>query len=158
MRILAALAAALTLSACATAGAEDFRPEVIRFGATLEQMERALEGHCAQRRTRQIDPPFLDNVRIRQMQIDCDGFAFRGQGRHVEFVFRDDVLVMVWLMVATEEADGVVAAMEQAYGPASRRNQGYIAFEPARAAWRHRPAEILFYSEAVEGEMAENFD
>ena len=37
------------------------------------------------------------------MQIDCDGFRFMGEGRHVEFVFLDDVMVTVWLMVTPAE-------------------------------------------------------
>jgi hypothetical protein len=151
-------AAALALSSCAHASGEGFRPDVIRFGASVTEMEHALEGRCATQRTRQIDPPFLDDVRDRQMQIDCDGLVFRDRGRHIEFVFRDDVLVMVWLLIAPEETAGTITAMEEAYGPASRRNQNYVAFEQAQAAWRFRPAEILFYSDAVQREMTSNFD
>ena len=139
--------------------AEPFgRPDVIRWGASTAELERALAGKCPKLNTRRIDPPFLSNVKTEQLQIDCDGFPFRHRGRHVEFVIRDGRLVMVWLMVAPEEQDGIVRDMRKALGPPTRSNGKYIAFEKHRTAWRFKPAEILFYSPELDSEVKPWFD
>jgi hypothetical protein len=146
---LAALVMALA-GAPSLAAPEPFkRPGVIEFGTRTADLQEALVPLCPRLRTRRIDPPFLDDVKIEQLQIDCDGFAFRGRGRRVEFVIRDDRLVMVWLMVDDDEGPAIIDAMTRAYGPPTGRNARYVAFERSRAAWRHEPAEILFYGEDV---------
>ena len=130
------------------------RPDVIRWGASAADLERALAGQCSKRNTRRIDPPFLPGVKTEQLQIDCDGFEFRHRGRHVEFVLRDDRLAMVWLMVEADEQDGIIRDMRKALGPPTRSNGKYLAFEEQRTAWRFRPAEILFYSPELDSEVA----
>lgn len=146
MRIPLAAIACLVASSPA-AGAERFaRPPVIRFGATTAQMEAALDGQCTKRVTRPISPPFLGGVKRRQLQIDCDGFRFMGKPRWAEFVIRDDRLEMVWIMVDATEQAVLVEAMRKAYGAPGKVTGRYIAFPRARAAWRFKPAEILFYS------------
>ena len=129
------------------------RPGVIRWGASAAELERALAAQCPKLNTRRIDPPFLSGVKSEQLQIDCDGFQFRHRGRHVEFVIRDDRLVMVWLMVEPEEQDGIVRDMRKALGPPTRSNGKYIAFESHRTAWRFKPAEILFYGPELDEEV-----
>ena len=130
------------------------RPDVIRWGASARELEQALAGLCARLNTRRIDPPFLSGVKTEQLQIDCDGFQFRHRPRHVEFVIRDSRLVMVWLMVAPEEQDAIVRDMRKAMGGPGRSNGQYIVFEEHRAAWRFRPAEILFYSPELDDEVS----
>lgn len=142
----------------AAAGPAFARPEVIRWGATTAQLEQRLGPLCPKLRTRKIEPPFLAKVKTEQLQIDCDGFQFFGKGRHVEFVIRDGRLVMVWLMVDSNEAPSFVETMGRAYGRPTKTNARYIAFEGARAAWRHQPAEILFYSPELEPEVANWFE
>jgi len=158
----AQLAAAFLLGlagpAATAAGPVTFnRPEVIKFGARTADLHKTLAPLCARMRTRKIDPPFLDDVKIEQLQIDCDGFQFRGRGRHVEFVIRDGRLVMVWLMVDEDESSAIVRDMIQAYGQPTGRNARYIAFEGGRAAWRHKPAEILFYGADVAKTLERDF-
>ena len=97
-------------------------------------------------------------MKIEQLQIDCDGFDYFGKGRHVEFVIRDGRLVMVWLMVDASEAPSFISVMGQAYGKPTATNARYVAFERARAAWRHKPAEILFYSPELEPEVKSWFE
>lgn len=133
------------------------RPGVIRWGASADELERALGPQCSKLVTRTIDPPFLSGVKTEQLQIDCDGFEFRHRGRHVEFVIRDGRLVMVWLMVEPEEQDGILRDMRKALGPPTRSNGRYVAFEGHRAAWRFKPAEILFYSPELESQVADWF-
>ena len=133
---------------------EQFRlPEVIRWGASTVELEQALAGQCARLNIRKIDPPFLSRVQKEQLQIDCDGFQFRHRPRHVEFVMRDDRLVMVWLMVEAKEQGAIVRDMRKALGGQGRSNGKYIAFEDHRTAWRFKPAEILFYSPELDEEV-----
>lgn len=146
----------LVMAACVTSARFE-RPAAITWGASAAQLQQTLAGQCSTQRLRPIDPPFLPDVRDRQMQIDCEGFQFFGRGRHVEFVIRDDQLVMVWLMVEPQETDQVVAALTSAYGTPTGRNQNYVAFERARTAWRFHPAEILFYAPELDADMAPDF-
>ncbi len=150
----AALVLLLALGACAHADARFERPEVIRFGASVAEIERALEGQCTRRRLRTDDPVFLPGVRERQLQIDCDGFQFFGHGRRLELVFRDDRLVLVWLMVTDAEAATMIDSMTRAYGAPTERNADYVSYGRDRAAWRYRPAEILFWSEELDADVA----
>jgi hypothetical protein len=129
------------------------KPDAIRFGASVKQIESSLAGHCKTARTRQIDPPFLDNVKVRQMQIDCDGFRFQNRSRHAEFVFGDDRLKMVWIMTSPAEARSLEKAMTGAYGPPNHRNKQYVGFTTARAALRLDRAEVLFYAADAEGDV-----
>ena len=153
----------MNLFAMAMAGAlmqapERFaQPDVIRWGATTAELQRDLAPLCPKLLTREIDPPFLPEVKTRQLQIDCDGFRFRGRGRHVEFVIRDDRLVMVWLMVKPSESGAIIQDMKAALGMPSGENADYIAFERHRTAWRHKPAEILFYAPELDKDMAPDF-
>jgi hypothetical protein len=147
----------ISLFIAASAGAGFAQPEVIRFGATTAEMQKALAPLCPKLHTRKIDPPFLDDVKTEQLQIDCDGFEFRGRARHVEFVIRDDRLVMVWLMVDANEGPAIIRDMIQAYGQPTGRNDRYVAFEGSRAAWRHKPAEILFYGTEVAKALESDF-
>ncbi|MBP6012550.1 MAG: hypothetical protein KBA31_10010 [Alphaproteobacteria bacterium] len=156
IRTLALSGVLLALAACSHG--EGFRrPDVIEFGDSTAEIERKLVGCCTELTQRRIDPPFLSNVRERQMQIDCEAFLFLGGGRHVEFVIRDDRLVMVWLMVEPRETPAMIEAMTRAYGEPTGRNAAYVAFERDRAAWRFEPAEILFWAPELDADMRPDF-
>jgi hypothetical protein len=134
------------------------RPAVIRYGATLKEIEEAVAPLCTKTiNTRRIEPPFLPNVKTRQMQVDCDGFLFVGKPRWAEFVFRDDLLEMVWIMTTPEEELAIREAMTGIYGAPSDENALYVAFTQGRIALRRKPAEVLFYSEGVAGHMEGKF-
>lgn len=154
MTTLRVVLLALALGGCAQASERFERPAIIRFGASVAEVELALEGQCTRRRLRTDDPVFLPDVRERQLQIDCDGFQFFGQGRHVEFVFRDDRLVLVWLMVTDAEAPVMIDVMTRAYGAPTEHSADYVTFERERAAWRYRPAEILFWAQDLDADFA----
>jgi hypothetical protein len=137
--------------------AAGLRPPVIRFGAKVADIQAALAGSCSTINLREINPPFLDDVKQKQMQIDCEGFPFLGGARHAEFVFRDDSLEMVWIMTTPAEQESIRVAMHEAYGEVSIRNARYEAFVRARAALRVKPAEVLFYSEGMAKGVEEEF-
>ena len=152
------LLSAGALAITSTSGAEPFeKPAVIRWGASTSDLQQRLAPLCTKLVTRQIDPPFLPNVKTRQLQIDCSGFRFRGKGRHTEFVIRDDRLVMVWLMVEPGEARAIIDDMTAALGKPTGTNANYVAFEKQRMAWRHKPAEILFYAPELDADMKPDF-
>ena len=96
-------------------------------------------------------------MKTQQLQIDCDGFQFRGRGRHVEFVIRDDRLVMVWLMVQAAESEEIIRDMKRALGGPTGQNQSISPLKRHRIAWRHKPAEILFYAPELDADMKPEF-
>lgn len=77
--------------------AAGLRPPAVRFGATVADVRTSLATTCSTIGVREINPPFLSNVKEQQTQIDCEGFPFLGRPRHAEFVFRDDSLEMTWI-------------------------------------------------------------
>ena len=131
--------------------------DVIRWGASTADLQRTLAPLCPKLNTRRIDPPFLPDVKTEQLQIDCDGFRYMGGARWVEFVIRDDRLVMVWLMVDNADAPAIISAMTKAMGKPTAVNERYIAFEVDRTAWRHKPAEILFYAPELDADTRPDF-
>lgn len=159
MTRLSALAL-LPAFALTSAHAETFaRPDVLKWGATADEIEASLEGRCANGFiNRPIDPPFLPKVDDKQVQIDCDGLSFFGAPRWTEFVVGDDRLQMAWVMVEAEDRDAIVAAMTSALGDPSHITDDYIAFAQGRAAWRHEPPEVLFYGEELESWVKSFFD
>ena len=147
--LLAVPSAALAQSADVTL------PEVAEFGASLETMTERLSEHCPEWNIRTIDPPFVPDVQNIQQQLDCDGFDYMGEPRWAEFVFRDGILEMIWMMVDADDEDRIVAAMRATY-----ENEGVyfdggegapriIGFQEHNTAWRFEPPEVLFYSEAM---------
>ena len=134
------------VSSAATSAA-DLKPAVIEWGLSAEKIRASVTGRGQKGALeRPIEPPFLPNVKTAQVQVDCSGFPFLGAPRWAEFVVGDDRLQMVWIMVRAEDKDAALAALTEAYGPPSSRNEKYIAFKQGRAAWRHSPPEVLFYA------------
>ena len=132
-------------------------PAAIRLGATLAQTQAALTGACASAVVRRVDPPFLDNIRDRQMQIDCEGFVYAGKPRHAEFVFGDDALALVWIMVDSSEETAVVELLARAYGAPERPNDNFWTFPGREVAFRRDRAEVLFYAQARSGDVDPDF-
>ena len=155
----AALVVVLSTSATTAQTPQAFiRPPEIVWGATVAQTQAALAGKCTTLTTRPINPPFAPDVRRQQLQIDCDGFDFMGGDRWAEFVFRDDSLEMVWIMVRPEDREPMIAAITRVYGAPTATNEKYVAFPQGDTAWRHQPAEVLFYSPAFEAWAEKWFD
>jgi hypothetical protein len=148
--LLALPSAALAQSADVTL------PDLVEFGASLETMSERLADHCTEANIRTIDPPFMPDVQNIQQQLDCDGFDYMGEPRWAEFVFRDGILEMIWMMVDADDEDRIVAAMRTAYESEGIYFEGdgedtprIIGFEDHNTAWRFEPPEVLFYSEAM---------
>ena len=129
------------------------KPDSIRFGATVNQMETLLANLCKTVNTRRVNPPLLKGVTDRQMQIDCEGFIFLGKPRHTEFIFADDELKMVWVMTDPNERVALEETMRSAYGTPNYISEKYIGFASSRVAIRLDRAEVLFYAEDAEKDV-----
>lgn len=153
LTVVAVIVVVIAMITASAESAETFaKPAVMRWGSTTAQVERALEEGklCTKSRvTRPIVPAFLDHVKGKQVQVDCDGFIFLGKPRWVEFVIGDDSLEMVWIMTTKEEEEDIERAMIDALGEPSYRTAEYTAFTNHGAALRFKPAEVLFYSPRV---------
>ena len=152
--ILATIAMMATVSGVAKAGDDPLLLDVIEWGASAAQIEKALDGKCANSFVnRVIDPPFLPNGPAKQVQIDCDGYDFLGAPRWVEFVIGDDRLQMVWVMVEASDREMTLQALGEAYGEPSHKSDLFTAYIEHRAAWREDPPEVLFYGEELDAAM-----
>ena len=144
------LSLALAVPASASAQSNDVTiPDAIQFGASVEAMTARLADQCDEAPVRTIDPPFLPDVQTIQQQIDCTGFDYMGEPRLAEFVFRDDALQMVWILVDADDEERIIAAMRETYGEAGLSVAGVIGFREQMTAWRYEPPEVLFYSEEL---------
>ena len=139
--------------------AEAFRPEVVKFGASLASLQRELQNVCVWMTTRRIDPPFkvLGDIRDKQYQIDCEGFWFAGKQRHAEFVVADDALEMVWIMTDRANASTIQNMMSRSYGESDAQNDKFYSFTRGHAALRIDVPEVLFYSERLAPRVKEWF-
>jgi hypothetical protein len=159
MRIFwCAACCAMVLSIQAGAQANDpLRPEVVRYGASLEQTQAALAGVCRTIDVRRISPParvLRTHVKREQLQLDCDGFPYRGAPRWAEFVFADDSLEIVWIMTRAEDEQPLLAALRGEYGDPTHHNDQFVAFLDAGAALRLDVPEVLFYSPKLAQQVA----
>lgn len=143
----------------ASEAASFVRPEVVRFGASAESVQRALgdTAACKTMKLRPIIPPFLPDIRTGQVQVDCDGFVFMGKPRWTEFVIGDDSLEMVWILTTREEQETLRVAMIAAYGQPSHVNAKYVAFASHYAALRLDKPEVLFYSKRQAAHLLADF-
>lgn len=146
--------AMLGVSPAASAQSTDVTiPDAIAFGASVDSMTERLAGLCSEAELRTIDPPVLPDVQNIQQQIDCQGFDYMGEPRLAEFVFRDDALQMVWILVDADDQERIVAAMREAYGEDGLTTSDVVAFREYRTAWRFEPPEVLFFSEELRPAM-----
>ncbi|NVJ99286.1 MAG: hypothetical protein HWE25_14110 [Alphaproteobacteria bacterium] len=139
--------ASITLTACALA--DDFKPAVIDFDQTLEGMRTALPTVCDSLTERTIEPIEIPGTKRAQTQMDCTGMLFEGKPRLAEFVFRDDELVLVWVLTEKEEEATLEARMTGLFGDPSHKAAPATAFTHARTALRKDIPEVLFYAPSV---------
>ena len=148
MSITGLIIAAMTM-APASSSSSVTKPDVIKFGASVESIEAELNSSCTKMDLRTFDPPQIPIARESHQQIDCRGFDFMGEPRLAEFVFADDRLQLVWILVDADDQQRIIDTMRQTYKSDGLANEMAIAFPDHRTAWRFEPAEVLFYSEDV---------
>ena len=149
MTILPASLAAMALLSATVATSDVTKPDTITFGSSVADIQTAIASSCTTMDLRSFDPPKVPIAKTSHQQIDCQGFDYMGEPRLAEFVFTDDRLQLVWILVDEDDQDRIIAAMEQEYGSKGLRNDMLIGYPAQRTAWRYEPKEILFYSEEV---------
>lgn len=122
------------------------QPKVIHFGASMATMQAKLEKVCQSMDIKTIEPPQIPNAQ-KQTQLDCQGFKFAGKERLAEFVFKDDTLILTWVLVEANELTQLQQHMSQKYGQAQHQNALFSAYPAHRTALRKDMPEILFYAE-----------
>ncbi|RFB04024.1 hypothetical protein [Parvularcula marina] len=144
---LAALSLISLLAACSNAPSVE-KPAVISFDASRAQMVTALDGLCTSIDEREFNPPEIPGAETHS-QIDCQGFDYFGAPRLAEFVFQDDALVVVWILVEESELDGLEEAFIAEFGEPTSKSETITAFTRVRAAVRKDTPEALYYAESV---------
>ena len=138
--------AGLSLAACATPPVT--KPDVITFSAPQSEMRAALETECSEIEERVIEPARIPEA-TSHTQIDCIGFDYFGAPRVAEFVFADDALILVWILVDETELPDLEAAFTRTFGPASFTGEEVVGFFENFAAVRKDVPEALYYSQDV---------
>lgn len=118
----------------------------VQLGGSEAANAEALQTLCATQIRRELDPAELPLAQSSHVQIDCDGYVFMDAPRLAEFVFADDRLTHVWVLVEAGELEALDAAFTDQYGAATVRTDGFSAYFDARAAVRRDVPEALFYA------------
>lgn len=139
----------LALASSAIAGSLDAaQPDEITFGSSVAAMRAVLEPICATLDVRAIDPSPVPDVDDHK-QIDCTGFDYFGAGRLAEFVFLNDELKLVWILVEPGDLDALDAAFEAALGEAQIKRDSISLWTDAQAGVRRDVPEALFYASDI---------
>lgn len=154
------IAALCVLIATSTAchAQDGFRPGVIDFNRSLDQMRTDLGPLCDSITERRINPPKIPGTKESHIQIDCMGFSFGGQKRKVEFSFSDGRFSLVWILTDASEEEPLRTTMEALMGAPSHVTDGFIAFAAHHAALRRDIPEVLFYAPEVADAFTAWFD
>lgn len=122
------------------------RPGDVAFGAGVDQIRAQLMPTCSKIDSRAFDPPQLPGAETSHIQLDCAGYPYGGKPRLAEFVFRDDQLVLVWILIDEGELAGADMVMRQLLGSPSHASDIFTAFTHERTALRKDKPEFLFYA------------
>jgi len=125
-------------------------PAEIRFGASLEEMETALDGRCQMQRTRPIEEVWLLTEPTEQHQIDCFGYEIAGYPRKLEMVFGDGQLEQIWLIVGPAEIERLRARYTVELGAPTQESETYIVFDDWALTLRKDVPEILLGSDRLQ--------
>ena len=96
--------------------------------------------------TKLIKPPQIPGTKNRQIKLDCHGFDFAGNKRLAEFVFKDDELFLVWILVDATDLEFLKKQINLKYSYATFNNSLFAAYTPHNTALRKDVPEVLFYA------------
>ena len=149
MRTLLA-AALIATTACATATASDLTlDDNIRFDASLDALRSVFDASCTSWQAVTLDPAELPIAQTSHVQVNCQGFQHAGGSRLAEFVFADDSMAFVWVLIEQDELDGFAADLRGIYGEPTHDTAMFTAFADNNAALRRDIPEFLFYSHSI---------
>jgi hypothetical protein len=138
--------------------ADGLKPGVVRYGATVAEMQTRLASVCKTAKPRPVEPPYLPDVKAAQVQLECDGLPFLGRPRRAEFIFRDDSLELVRVITTADEQGSILKSLTDANDPPTERNSRHVAFAANRTVLRLDRPEVLFYSERLAPHLRSWFD
>lgn len=143
---------ALLAAGCTTTPAKDplqvSKPSAISFGASVAEMEETLRPLCDTVDTRRFDPPQIPQAE-KHDQIDCQGFDYFGGDRLAEFVFKDDALVLTWILVKEPELPALEAAFTAEFGEPTIKTKTITGYTNDFSAVRYDTPEALYYSPEI---------
>lgn len=158
MRRIAAALIGLAFTAPAFAEEDPAaKPDVVAFESSVAAITAALEPLCASLEERAIEEVQFPDAES-QTQVDCEGFAYAGAPRKAEFMFADDALKFVWILVEPDDLDGLTAAFTARYGAPTHATSDFSAYADDRAAVRYDTPEAAFYAASVDEPMRAQLD
>ena len=80
-----------------------------------------------------IEPAQIPRVN-EQVQLDCEGFEYFGAKRKAEYVFGDDALTILWILIDTSEIDDLVTAFKETFDQPSHDTPAFTAFADHQVA------------------------
>lgn len=147
MKAMIVLSVSLMVAACGSVNHQVKKPKKFIFGSSVQEVEKLIKPLCDQYNIRRIVPSTAPLVKETQTQIDCSGFEYAGRSRHVELVFQDDQLDIVWILFSKEEKPEILRQFRSVYGEPTMEIDFGTVFLQANAAVRNSPPEVLFASD-----------
>ena len=129
-------------------------PKSLKFGQSLSDTELLLNQYCKKRSKFEINPPQIPGTKNSQVQIDCHNFNFAGKERLAEFVFKDNSLYLVWVLIEESELRGLEKNLLNKFKKPTYQSPVFTAFTSQHIALRKDVPEFLFYGE----EASESFE
>lgn len=123
-------------------------PGVLRFGATLEDLEPAYQAQCAFMELAQYPVWLLSQPEVQQ-QLDCFGFEFAGFPRKIEAVFGDGILQQAWILTGKGEEDRVREALVAEFGDPIHVDAKWEIFGDGGVMLRKDKPEVLMLSDTL---------
>jgi hypothetical protein len=145
------------LIVCTTPVLAEPAPLTVDFGAAVQQTAKSLEPLCTSQTLQSTEPPQIPGVSD-QVQITCEGFDYFGASRTAEFIFGDDALTIIWILIDASETDDLEDSFKETFGEPSHDNANFTAFASHQAAVRKDVPEALYYAPAVSQAYREWFD
>ena len=127
-------------------GNEIKKPEVFKFGTSMNEMKIALEADSDSIAVQMNEPIQLPTAQKSQSQINVYGFKYAGKKRNVELIFADDQLDIVWILTDAEEENEFLSGFKVLYGKPTHQMKEVTFFVNDGVAVRNTPHEVLFMS------------
>ena len=110
---------------------------------------KVLDRECTSAKMREFYPPQIPLAKETHHQIDCKGFAFMGEPRIAEFVFPDDKLVLMRVLMDFDDHPRVLPSMRKTYDSEGRDVGAATAFPEDQTVYWFEPAGVPLSSEAA---------
>ncbi len=130
-------------------------PKAFVFGESQEKVLAAIEPLCKKVNVREIEPIDLPTAKKSQTQIDCEEFMYAGKKRHVELVFADGKLDLIWIFTMKYEEKSFIEKFSKLYGEPTHHVGIMTFFLDHGVAVRNQPHEVMFISDRMKKPYAE---